>query len=281
MTFMPFGISLGIIAVLGILVGSFLNVVIVRLPLILFRQWQADCASLQTPPAPPFNLIVPRSHCPQCKHPLSAFENIPIISFLILKARCAHCQHPISWRYMTIEILTGVISLIMAMHFGFTLSLVYALLFAWGLIALAGIDLDHKILPDDITLPLLWLGLLANINPHFVPLPQAVLGAVAGYLFLWGVFWLFKFITGKEGLGQGDFKLLALLGAWCGCFALPAIILIASLLGSIVGLSLIATKQITRSQAIPFGPFLAFAGWITLLWGDRINGVYLRFMGLT
>lgn len=282
-------IFLSYAALLGLIVGSFLNVVIYRLPIMLHREWLTQCYDyLQeqqgtqfTQPTPePFNLITPRSRCPHCQHPISAFENIPVFSYLFLKGRCKACKHPISWRYPLFEILTMVLSVVVAYYFGFTWQTLFGLIFTWSLIVLAAIDVEHQILPDDITLPLLWLGLLINIVGLFSPLNHALIGAVSGYLFLWSIYWIFKLLTGKDGMGQGDFKLLAMLGAWLGWQSLPIIILLSSFAGALVGVSLMLLKRHKRHQPIPFGPFLALAGWITLLWGDKLSQIYLSFFGL-
>ena len=282
---------LSLIAVLGLLVGSFLNVVIYRLPVILKRQWKADCESFlaqENEPAPDatsrkeeaFNLVVPRSRCPHCGHLITALENVPVLSFLFLKGRCRECKTPISLRYPLIEILSASLAVIVAWKYGFSYQAAMGIILSWALISLSLIDYDHQYLPDNITLPLLWLGLFLNLNGLYIDLASAVLGAIAGYLVLWLVFQIFKLITGKEGMGYGDFKLLAMFGAWLGWQALPAIILISTLVGSIIGLSLILFKQHDRSHPIPFGPYLAIAGWIVLLWGNEINNAYLNWFNL-
>ncbi len=274
-------------AVLGLLVGSFLNVVIVRLPVMLTRQWQAQCRELTDPTAAtapaetPYNLVTPRSHCPHCGHSIGALENIPLLSFLWLKGHCSACRQPISWRYPGVELLSGVLSALVVWHFGFGLSALAALLLTWALIALTFIDIDQQLLPDAITLPFLWLGLMVNVFGAFTGLTAAVIGAVAGYLSLWLVFQAFKLVTGKEGMGYGDFKLFALFGAWLGWQMLPLIILLASLVGALVGLSFILLKGRDRRLPIPFGPFLCAAGWLALLWGDEMLGYYLRFARIT
>jgi len=277
-------LTLLIIGLFGLIIGSFLNVVIVRLPRMLHRTWSAQCYDYikQKPPQSetpkPYNLVFPRSHCPQCHHLISALENIPVISFLFLKGKCRHCQAPISWRYPLIELLTAVLSIVVAYRFGFTWQTLLALLLTWSLVVLTVIDLQEQLLPDDITLPMLWLGLLINTQGLFTNLESAVYGAIAGYLFLWSVYWLFKLVTGKEGMGYGDFKLLAMLGAWLGIKALPVIILLSSVVGLTVGLTLIAIKRLTREQPIPFGPYLAMAGWLSLLWGDKLIDLYLNMI---
>ncbi|MBI5612822.1 MAG: prepilin peptidase [Gammaproteobacteria bacterium] len=270
-------------AVLGLVVGSFLNVVIARLPVMLTRQWQAQCRELAGPQAaaaPPeaaaFNLITPRSRCPHCGHAIGALENIPVVSFLWLKGRCAACKKPIARRYPAVELLSAVLSGLVAWRFGFGAAALAALLLSWALIALTFIDIDQQLLPDVITLPFLWLGLVFNLAGGFTGLASAVIGAVAGYVSLWLVFQLFKLATGKEGMGYGDFKLFALFGAWLGWQMLPVIILLASLVGAIVGLTFILLKGRDRRLPIPFGPFLCAAGWLAMLWGPEMLGYYLR-----
>jgi len=275
-----------IVVVLGLLVGSFLNVVIYRLPVMMEREWKSECKLILDPnssgnePAEAFNLAYPNSHCPNCDSPIKAWQNIPVISYLLLKGQCANCKMSISVRYPIIEAVTGLMSAVIAWQLGASLEMLAALFFTWSLITLTMIDADHKLLPDQITLPLLWAGLLLNSFAVFVPLYDAVWGAIGGYLSLWSVYWLFKIITGKEGMGYGDFKLLAALGAWMGWQSLLVIILLSSLVGAIVGsIILIANKQ-GRNTAIPFGPYLAAAGWIAFLWGDLIIDAYLRFSGI-
>jgi len=264
---------------LGLCVGSFLNVVIHRLPRMMEREWKAQCAELRgeaPPEGEPLTLALPRSRCPHCGHQITALENIPLFSYLVLlRGKCAGCGQRISPRYPIIELLTGLVSAYAAWHFGPTLQLAGALLLIWALIALSAIDFDTQLLPDSITLPLLWLGLLFNLSATFAELPAAVIGAMAGYLALWSVFWLFKLATGKEGMGYGDFKLLAALGAWLGWPLLPAIILISSVVGAVVGVTLIIAARHGRNVPIPFGPYLAAAGVITLFWGDAITRGYL------
>ena len=264
---------------LGLCVGSFLNVVIHRLPRMMEREWKAQCAELRgeaPPEGEPLTLALPRSRCPHCGHQITALENIPLFSYLVLlRGKCAGCGQRISPRYPIIELLTGLVSAYAAWHFGPTLQLAGALLLIWALIALSAIDFDTQLLPDSITLPLLWLGLLFNLSATFAELPAAVIGAMAGYLALWSVFWLFRLATGKEGMGYGDFKLLAALGAWLGWPLLPAIILISSVVGAVVGVTLIIAARHGRNVPIPFGPYLAAAGVITLFWGDAITRGYL------
>jgi leader peptidase (prepilin peptidase)/N-methyltransferase len=265
-------------ALLGLCVGSFLNVVIHRLPKIMERQWRAECAELsgqEAAPGPRYNLVVPRSACPSCGHLISAIENVPVLSWLALGGKCKGCKTAISPRYPIVELLTGVLSGYIAWHFGFGMAAAGALLFTWAMIALTFIDLDTFFLPDSITLPLLWLGLLFNINATFVSLSSAVIGAVAGYLSLWSVYWAFKWATGKEGMGYGDFKLLAAIGAWLGWTMLPLTILLSSLVGAAIGIVLIVFAGRGRSVPIPFGPYLAIAGMIALLYGPALNRAYL------
>lgn len=277
----PFFISFTI--VLGLLVGSFLNVVIYRLPLMMQREWQLQCDEFTgTTPQElePLTLSSPRSRCPHCNHAISAPENIPVISYLFLAGKCRQCKSKISLRYPVIELLSGILSGMVAYYFGFSWACLGALLLTWSLIALTFIDVDHQLLPDSITLPLLWFGIFFNLFDTYVELQTSIIGAIAGYLSLWLVFHSFRLATGKEGMGYGDFKLLAALGAWIGWSFLPTIILLSSLVGAIVGISLIALRQQHRDVPIPFGPYLAAAGWITLIWGDVINQTYLNWSGL-
>lgn len=263
---------------LGLMVGSFLNVVIHRLPRMMEREWREQCSTLDgegAPPAAPYNLATPRSACPSCGHMISAWENIPVISWLILRGRCAHCKTPISPRYPIVEALTGIISGYVAWRFGFGPAALAALLFTWALIALTFVDFDTQLLPDSITQPLIWLGLLLNLNGFFTDLDSALVGAVAGYLSLWSVYWLFKLATKKEGMGYGDFKLLAAIGAWMGWQMLPLVVLLSSLVGAVVGISLILFAGHGRQIPIPFGPYLAGGGLIALLWGKQITQAYL------
>lgn len=265
---------------LGLIVGSFLNVVIHRLPIMLERTWREQCEELagKAPePGERYDLVVPRSRCPACGRRISALENIPLVSFALLKGKCAGCGKPISWRYPAVELLTGLVSAVVAWHFGWTPAAAGALLFTWALIALAFIDYDHQLLPDNITLPLLWLGLAFNLGGTYVPIASAVIGAMAGYLSLWLVYQLFKLVTGREGMGYGDFKLHAALGAWLGWQQLPLVILLSSFVGAVVGLAGILLMGRSRGVPIPFGPFLCVAGWIALLWGDSITRAYLQF----
>ncbi|MBS1159106.1 MAG: type 4 prepilin peptidase 1, Aspartic peptidase family [Proteobacteria bacterium] len=263
---------------LGLCIGSFLNVVIHRLPRMMEQEWLAQCAELKGEPHPvsePLTLARPRSRCPACAHQITALENIPLLSYLFLKGKCAGCGAPISLRYPIIEALSGLLSAYTAWHFGATAQTAGALLLVWSLIALAAIDLDTQLLPDSITLPLLWLGLAFNLATTYRDLPSAVIGAMAGYLALWSVFWLFKLATGKEGMGYGDFKLLAALGAWLGWQMLPTIILLSSIVGALVGITLIVFARHGRNIPIPFGPYLAAAGAIALFWGPQLSERYL------
>jgi leader peptidase (prepilin peptidase)/N-methyltransferase len=274
---------------LGLFIGSFLNVVIFRVPVMLDRRWRRQCDELASIPsashAPPkvaadaerFDLMVPRSRCPYCGHPIGALENIPIVSYLWLRGKCSACGKGISPRYPLVEALTALLSVFVAWHFGYTFATVGALLLTWALIALTFIDLDHQLLPDDLTLPLLWLGLLVNVAGVFAPLSSAVIGAAAGYLSLWLVYHGFRLLTGKEGMGYGDFKLFAVLGAWLGWQQLPLIVLAASFVGAITGLAFILIFGRDRHLPIPFGPFLCVAGWIAMLWGEVITRWYLQF----
>lgn len=264
--------------ILGLMIGSFLNVVIYRLPIIMQREWASQCAELrgeEEVALAPFSLSRPRSACPSCSHPISAMENIPLLSYIFLRGRCAQCATPISLRYPLIETLSGLLSGFVAWHFGYGATAFFALIFCWALIALTFIDLDTQLLPDSITQPLLWLGLLINISATYTPLESALTGAVAGYLTLWSVYWLFKLTTGKEGMGYGDFKLLAAIGAWFGWQMLPLVILLSSVVGAFVGIALIVFAKHGRNTPIPFGPYLAGGGVIALFWGQRITEAYL------
>ncbi len=276
-------VFVAVTAVLGLLVGSFLNVVIYRLPVMLNRSWQDQCAELsggETAIAQaPFNLVTPGSTCPRCGHRIRAWENIPVVSYLIQRGRCTACGGAISVRYPIIEAVTAVLTAAVAWHFGFGMQAFAAMLLTWALIALTMIDFDHQLLPDDITLPFLWLGLLLSLQGVFVDTPTALIGAMAGYLSLWSVYHVFRLLTGKEGMGYGDFKLLALLGAWLGWQMLPLIILLSSLVGAVVGITLILLRGHDRNIPIPFGPYLAAAGWLTLLWGRELTDLYLGWMG--
>lgn len=288
---------------LSLLVGSFLNVVIYRVPVMLDREWRAQAAALSAGDAAVgaaggaadaslaqparFNLMVPRSACPACRAPISAWQNIPVLSWLLLKGRCAACKARISPRYPIVELATALLSAWVACRFGFGWSAVCALFITWTLIALTGIDIDHQLLPDNITLPLMWSGLLASVllgageHAAFPVAPAtAIIGAAAGYLSLWLVFHAFKLVTGKEGMGYGDFKLFAALGAWLGWKALPLIILLSAATGAVIGIAMILIKGRDRSQPMPFGPYLAAAGWLAMMYGESIIGSYMRISGL-
>ncbi|MFT3789803.1 MAG: A24 family peptidase [Rudaea sp.] len=272
------GVAMALAGLLGLLVGSFLNVVILRLPARLMHQWREQSREVlelgpAAEPAPP-GLVWQASHCPQCKHALGALENIPLVSWLALRGRCKHCGTRISVQYPLVELLTGVCSLLVVWKFGATWPAAAGLLFTWALVALAGIDVRTQLLPDQITLPLLWLGLLIALVPFFVDAPSAILGAAIGYLALWSVYWGFKLLTGKEGMGYGDFKLLGALGAWMGPWALLPIILLSSLIGAVVGGGLLAVQGRDRATPIPFGPFLAAAGWVQFVFGSQILALY-------
>ena len=273
-----------LISILGLAVGSFLNVVIHRIPIMMQKEWKQDCCELldinNTEKNEKYNLLKPDSHCPKCKSPVQPWQNIPIISWLLLKGQCANCDQSISIRYPLVELTTGALSLVIALHYGLTLAGLSALLLTWVLIALTMIDVDHQLLPDNMTLPLLWLGIICNSFGLFTDLESSVFGAVFGYLVLWGVFWLFKLLTGKEGMGYGDFKLLAALGAWMGWQSLPLIIILSSVVGAVIGIAGIVIMGRDKNVAIPFGPYLAIAGWIALLWGADITAIYLQYAGL-
>jgi len=267
------------VTVMSLAIGSFLNVVIHRLPKMLERQWRDELSELngqEIAAGPRYNLMVPRSACPACGHAIGALENVPLISYLALRGKCAGCKARISPRYPLVEALTGVLSGYIAWRYGFTWQTLALLVFVWSMIALAFIDLDTFYLPDDITLPLVWAGLLANMGGLFVDLQSAVIGAIAGYLALWIVFWGYKLATGKDGMGYGDFKLLAAIGAWLGWKMLPVVILLSSLVGAIVGISLIVFARHGRNVPIPFGPYLVLGGLIALFWGDQLLHYYLQ-----
>ena len=269
----------------GLCVGSFLNVVAYRLPLMMERDWKLECHEFLELEPPKFddkltslNLATPASACPHCGHNLRAWENIPVISYLFLRAKCSSCNEKISIQYPVVELITGIASLYVAFVFGVTIQTLTALFFTWTLIALTLIDLKKQLLPDDITLPLLWSGILLSFFNVYTDLTSSVIGAIAGYMILWSIYQLFKLLTKKEGMGFGDFKLLAALGAWAGYDYLPQIILVSSVVGSIIGISMLVTGKTKQQQPIPFGPYLAVAGWIALLWGETINATYLSFL---
>jgi len=264
---------------IGLCIGSFLNVVVYRLPRIMQREWEVQCAELRgekPPEQKPFSLSRPRSHCPACSQPITALQNIPLASYLVLGGKCAACGARISPRYPLIEAFTGLASAYAAWHFGFGLAAFAAMAFLWCMIALAFIDFDTQLLPDSITLPLVWAGLLLNISGTFVDLGSAVIGAAGGYLSLWSVYWGFRILTGKEGMGFGDFKLLAAIGAWLGWQMLPLVVLTSSLVGAVAGISLILFAKHGRGIPIPFGPYLAVAGTIALFWGGQLTHAYLK-----
>lgn len=266
------------VGLIGLCLGSFINVVIHRLPKILEQRWHDEAAELRgetTGNEPKLSLSTPRSRCPHCGHKISSLENIPVLSYLLLRGRCGHCKAPISLRYPAIELLTAALSVAVACKFGANTQTIAGLVFTWVLIALTFIDLDTFLLPDDLTIPLLWVGLAFNVQSTFVPLDQAVLGAIAGYLSLWSVYWLFKLLTGKEGMGYGDFKLLAAIGAFLGWQALPGVILLSSLVGACLGIGLIVFAKHGRETPIPFGPYLAIAGLVTLFYGDSLRQLFL------
>lgn len=269
---------------LGLVVGSFLNVLIWRLPKMLEREWRQQAHDvLGLPgeaPLPTYNLMLPHSQCPHCGHRIRAWENIPVLSYVFLRGRCSSCRAPISKRYPLTELACGLLSAFIAWHLGFGWPACLLIVLTWGLLAMSLIDTEHQLLPDVLVLPLLWLGLIVNSFELFVSLHDALWGTVLGYMALWSVFWLFKLITGKDGIGHGDFKLLALLGAWGGWQVLPLTILLSSLVGAVLGVILLKLRDQKTSSPIPFGPYLAIAGWIALLWGGQITGFYWQFVGL-
>ena len=281
---LPLALWIALAAVLGLLVGSFLNVVILRLPERMAAGWRREARDVleleaDATPLPP-GIVREPSHCPHCKHPLAAGDNIPLVSWLLLRGRCRYCKTAISIQYPLVELLGGILSAVIVWKFGPTWTALAALVFTWTLIALAGIDLRTQLLPDPLTFPLLWLGLLLSLLPMSVTAPSAIIGAAAGYLSLWSVYWLFKLLTGKEGMGYGDFKLLAALGAWMGPVSLLPIILLSSLIGALIGGTLIALRRHQREVPMPFGPFIAAAGWVWLVAGDGLLQGYMRFTGL-
>jgi leader peptidase (prepilin peptidase)/N-methyltransferase len=276
-----------IAGVFGLAIGSFLNVVIHRLPVMLERNWRRQCQEILHPGRKPakdakrFDLASPGSRCPHCGHAITALENIPVLSFLWLRGKCSACGKVISWRYPLVELLTGGLTAMVAWYFGFGIAALAAMVLTWSLITLSFIDFDRQLLPDDITLPLLWAGLVLNVFGVFTPLSSAVIGAVCGYVSLWLVYQIFKLVTGKEGMGYGDFKLFAVLGAWLGWQSLPLIILLSSLVGAVAGIAVILFFGRDRHLPIPFGPFLCVAGWVALLWGDTLTRYYLQFARLS
>lgn len=274
-----FGLLATTLLLLGLCIGSFLNVVIYRLPVMMERQWRSDCCELlevdSEARTESFNLATPNSRCPECDHQIRPWENIPLLSYMALRGRCSECGVKISLRYPIIELTSGLLAVLLGWHYaGADLSLLGALIFTWALLSLTMIDIDHQLLPDNITLPLLWLGLGFNLLGTYAPLFDAVVGAMAGYLSLWSVYWLFKLLTGKDGMGFGDFKLLAAIGAWLGWQALPMVILLSSLVGAVIGILMMFLQRKGRDVPIPFGPYLAIAGWIALIWGDPIMRLY-------
>jgi leader peptidase (prepilin peptidase)/N-methyltransferase len=276
---------LACLVLFGLVVGSFLNVVIYRLPLMMESRWRRDCCELlevekEAQNEPPMSLATPNSHCPHCKAAVEPWQNIPVISYLILAGKCANCGVGISIRYPIIEFVTAAMTVALASQYDASLALLGAMLFTWSLVALTMIDVDHQLLPDDITLPLLWLGILFSLLGATISLQDAIVGAMLGYLSLWSVYWLFKLATGKEGMGYGDFKLLAALGAWLGWQSIPLVILLSSLVGAICGIALMIATRRGKDIPIPFGPYLAMAGWISLMWGDSIMAQYLGATGL-
>jgi leader peptidase (prepilin peptidase)/N-methyltransferase len=278
------GLGYPVVAGLGLLVGSFLNVVILRLPRRLEWHWKRDSREILELPEiydpPPPGIVVERSHCPHCKHTLSWFENIPLISWLVLRGRCRHCKAPISAQYPLVELVTGLLAVAAVWRFGFGWQGFGAALLSCFLVALSGIDLRTRLLPDQLTLPLMWLGLIASLDNLYMPAKPALLGAIAGYTSLWAVWWLFKQVTGKEGMGHGDFKLLAAIGAWVGLKGVLPTILLSSVVGAVVGSIWLGMKGRDRATPIPFGPYLAIAGWIVFFWGEWLIDGYLRFAGL-
>ena len=269
---------------LGLLVGSFLNVVILRLPRRMEWQWKKDSREVLGEPElydpPPPGIVVERSHCPHCKAQLSWYENIPLVSWLLQGGKCRHCAAPISWQYPLVELLTALLVVACVWRFGFGWQGFGAIVLTCFLVALAGIDLRTQLLPDSLTLPLMWLGLIAASDNLYMPAKPALLGAIAGYVSLWSVWWVFKQLTGKEGMGHGDFKLLAALGAWVGLQGILPTILMSSLVGAIIGSVWLATQGRDRATPIPFGPYLAVAGWIVFMWGDALIDAYMRFSGM-
>ena len=271
------------VTALGLIVGSFLNVVIYRLPKMMEQGWRRECCEFldqDAPNDPPLSLSVPNSSCRDCGTAIKPWHNIPVISFLLLGGQCAACGTGISWRYPTVELATGLLSLAAAMTFGLSWELAGALAICWCLVALTGIDIDTQLLPDSITLPLLWAGIAFNVFGVFTDLQSAVVGAMLGYVVLWSVFWLFKLVTGKDGMGYGDFKLLAALGAWFGWQSLPLIIILSSFVGAAIGVILVVAKRQGRDIPMPFGPYLAGAGLLWLFFGDWLNAYYLTTVGL-
>lgn len=279
------GYLIASVAVLGLIVGSFLNVVIHRLPRLLERQWRDQCLEFLTqaqaePKTGAYNLAWPGSHCPHCLAAIRPWDNIPLLSFILLRGRCRSCGAAIAWRYPLVEFLSALLSGFLAWRLGLGWPLLAALVFSWSLIVLCFIDLEQQLLPDQITLPLLWLGLLFNLENGFIDLPSAVIGAAAGYLLLWSIYHAYRLLRGKEGFGYGDFKLLAALGAWLGWQLLPLVVLLASLSGALVGIGLILLRRHHMQNPLPFGPYLAIAGWVGLVWGQELLHAYFNLAGL-
>ncbi len=274
------------VAIISLIVGSFLNVLIYRLPIMMEREWQQEYQAYFSPDAnaaatEPFNLALPRSRCPKCQSAIKAYDNIPVLSWLMLGGKCRSCKAPISTRYPAIEALTALLSATVAWQLGFGLPALLLILVTWILVALTFIDIDKMLLPDQLTLPLLWLALLFSLTDSAMVNPaQAIVGAACGYLSLWSVYWLFKLLTGKEGMGYGDFKLMAVFGALLGWQQLPLIILLSSVVGAVIGILLLSIQGKDKATPIPFGPYIAAAGWIALLWGEQFTGAYLRYLGL-
>jgi leader peptidase (prepilin peptidase)/N-methyltransferase len=289
-----------LIFIIGLFIGSFLNVVIYRLPITMERDWKKECIeylqlddknnnadSSPSPSTSPslqnnemFNLSWPLSRCSSCLTPIKVYQNIPVISYLFLRGKCSECKTHISLRYPLVETFTGLASAIIAWHFGYSIETLFALLLTWSLIALSFIDIDHQLLPDSITLPVLWLGLFLSLFSVYTDAHSSIIGTIAGYLCLWTVYQVFKLVTGKEGMGYGDFKLLALFGAWLGWQYLPLVILLSSLVGAAIGILMVIFVKKDRNTPIPFGPYLAAAGWLALIWGDKINALYLTAIGM-
>ncbi|KPZ51891.1 MULTISPECIES: A24 family peptidase [unclassified Pseudoalteromonas] len=277
------------VGLVSLCIGSFLNVVIYRLPLMMQREWRSECRLLledelttkpsKAKPNEPFNLVKPNSTCPKCKTAIKPWQNIPIISWIVLKGKCANCSNPISARYPIVEAITALLSLVIAYSFGATEQALLYIFVTWILVALTFIDIDHMLLPDQLTLPLVWLALIAAVMGITISPCDAIVGAACGYLSLWSVFWLFKLLTGKEGMGYGDFKLLAVFGALLGWQSLLTIILLSSVVGAIIGIALLSIQGKDKATPIPFGPYLAIAGWITLLWGAQIQAAYFNLIG--
>ena len=280
---LPYEYHVGFALIFGLLVGSFLNVVIYRYPKLLKHQWSAQSHEwLHDEPytqEAPHGIVTPGSHCGNCQTPIKAWQNIPLVSFLLLKGRCASCKSKIGFRYPLVELLTALLTAYIVYRFGWSSQSAFGILLTWALIALSFIDFDHQLLPDDIVLPFMWLGLGISLIAVFTDPVSSIIGTIVGYLVLWLVFHIFKLLTGKDGMGHGDFKLLALFGAWLGWQYLPQILLISTILGSIVGITLMLLKKANRDNAIPFGPYIAIAGWSAMLWGEQINTLYLNYAG--